>query len=101
MLIKKKSLTVNSYKFRVIWDKKTYGGSFDYNKREIRIGCKDNDEREQFMLLVHELDEIAATEMMVRYSRTDCNGDFIFVYDHRQHDTKSNMMAGWLMEFLI
>ena len=99
-LNKKKKLKVNSYEFKVIWDKKATGGWFDYQKLEIGIGCKDGDEREQFMILLHELEELATTELGVRFPRPDCDGDFIFCYDHRQHDLKSNMVAGWLMEFL-
>ena len=95
-----KKLRVNSYNFNVVWDKKLGGGSFDYDKQEIRIGMKDADDAEQFMILLHELEELAAVEVMVRFRRPDCDGDFIFCYDHRQHDIKSNLTASWLMQFL-
>ena len=101
MKLKKiRKLRVNSYEFSVVWDKKVGGGSYSYQTRKMVIGCKDASEEEQFMILLHELEELAATEMHVRMQRPDCDGDFIFVYDHRQHDLKSNMVAGWLMQFL-
>ena len=100
MLKRKKKLQVNSYLFDVVWDKKVGGGSFNYTTRKLTIGTRDNDELEQFMILSHELSELAATECHCRFNRPDCDGDFIFCYDHRQHDIISNMASGWLWQFL-
>lgn len=94
-----KELKVNCYLFDVVWDETHAGGSIDYESQIIEIGCGLND-RVTFQVILHELEELAAIEMRIRYDRPDCETDYMFVYDHRQHDTKENMVAGWLMEFI-
>lgn len=100
-----KSLKVNSYDFTVTWDKSKYCGEghVSYANREISIGVKDyKDEHkgQMFETICHELMELVAMEMHVHYRRPDCTTDFIFVYDHRQHDTMMNMFAGLLSQFI-
>ena len=93
-----KSLKVNSVVFNVVWDSKIYGGSFSYGTHILTIGLKDD--QEVFETICHELMEIVACEMRVRLTRTDCDGDYIFVYDHRQHTTMICMFSGLLSQFI-
>ena len=95
-----KSLKVNAIDFKVIWNNKAQGATVDYRMEEIIIGTAGLKEPEIFMLVCHELMEICAIEMCVRLSRPDCEGDYIFVYDHRQHQTIMQMFSGLLREFL-
>ncbi len=95
-----KSLKVNSYYFNVVWDKEKEGGFISYKEQLIKIGVKDSPEGEVFDILCHELMEICAMEMHVRFQRPDCATDYIFVYDHRQHDTMINMFAGLVSQFI-
>ena len=95
-----KKLKVNSYTFDVKWNKNHNGGAFRYGEKSIEIGTKGNDVESIFMVLCHELLEIVALEMNVRLPRPDCDSDFIFVYDHRQHETMANLFAGLISEFI-
>lgn len=100
MKIKKiKSLKVNCWHFKVIWDKSHNGASFCYGDMEIIIGVKSGNDEEIHMLLCHELMEIAAIEEGVRFRRSDCD-DYIFMYDHRQHTTMMCVFAGLLSQFI-
>ena len=96
-----KKITVNSMIFAVKWDKEYKGASFQYEDSGtglLRVGLGGCDDI--FELLCHELWEIVAVEMHVRHYRTDCQDDYIFVYDHRQHTTMCAMFAGLLKQFI-
>jgi len=96
-----KTLKVNSYTFKVIWNKSHNGGSFKWVPESIiDIGIKDISEDTIFMIICHELMEICTVEMNVRMQRPDCDTDYIFVYDHRQYDTMMMMFAGLLSQFI-
>lgn len=94
-----KKIKINSYLFNITWDKKRYDAAFSYDDNTMMIGCGGLPS-EVFMLICHEVMEICALEMHVRFRRTDCNTDYIFVYDHRQHDTMMNMFASVIEQFI-
>jgi hypothetical protein len=97
-----KKLKVNSFTFTVKWTDKHDGGSFTYdaNNRHIEIGVKGNNTDSIFHIINHELWEIVAIEAGVRLNRPDCASDYIFVYDHRQHELICNMHAALLSQFI-
>jgi len=95
-----KRLKVSSYDFKVVWTKEHNGGYFSFLERVIEIGVKGGHTETIFMIICHELMEICAVEMNVRLSRPDVGDDYIFVYDHRQHETMTSMFAGLLTQFI-
>ncbi len=96
-----RKLRVNSYDFDVVWCKDHNGASFDFRTLEIVIGVKSGRTADAFQNICHELQEICACEMHARFQRPDVGDDYIFVYDHRQHDTMVNMFAGLLAQFIV
>jgi hypothetical protein len=101
MKIKRLSkLSINSYEFRIKWDGTISGGSFNYDEHEIVIGTKKNTESEIFNILCHELLEACACECRCRFYRSDVSDDYYFMYDHRLHDIKANMLASLIWRFL-
>ena len=95
-----KSVKINSYRFKVKWNNSHSWGAFSYGDREIEIGTKNLSSDVILMLICHELMEIVAVEMGVRLRRPDCDSDYMFVYDHRQHTTMMEMFAGLVSEFI-
>ncbi len=95
-----KKLKVNCYTFDIKWDKSHDGGCFNFRDRTIEIGVKGNHTDSVFMVICHELLEIVAIEVNVRMVRPDCDSDYIFVYDHRQHETMANMFSGLVSQFI-
>jgi len=95
-----KKLKVASHEFAVTWNRKTSGAGFNYCTHKLMIGTRYNTEDEIFALIVHELYEMVANELGVRLCRPDCDSDYIFVFDHRQHDNMSCMIAGLLSQFI-
>ena len=85
--------------FSIKWDPESSGASVNYAENTITIGTK-HDELQVLENVYHELWEVVAIELNVRLERPDCDSDYIFVYDHRQHDTMATMFAGLLAQFL-
>ena len=95
-----KKLKVHSFTFDVTCNSKHNGASFHYGKLTLDFGTKGRNDSELLMLVCHELQELVAVEVNVRFDRSDCHGDYFFVYDHRQHETMANMFAGLLSQFI-
>ena len=96
-----KKIKVNCFHFDIKWTKEHGGGSFSYGDREIEIGVENASDEQIFMVICHELMEICTLEMNVRFRRPDCDSDYLFVYDHRQHETLMNMFSGLISQFLV
>ena len=93
-----KQIRINNTIFKIKWDAKNEGANFNYRKGLIIIGTEDKDRIFEF--ICHELFEIVAIEMNVRFCRPDCPQDYIFMYDHRQHDTMMSMFSSLVKQFL-
>ena len=94
-----KKIIVGDHDFDIIWEKDHSGGSFNYEKREIKIGTK-NWEIRTLGVLIHELKEIIQVEQCTRYERWDENKDFEFHYTHKEHTQLCSMLAGLLSQFI-
>lgn len=95
-----KKLKVHTYYFDMIWDKTTNDASVSYSDKEIMIGIRGFADEQIFSSLCHEIFEVCAIEMHVRLNRPDCYSDFVFVFDHRQHDSMMEMFSGLVSQFI-
>lgn len=95
-----KKLKVNSYAFDVKWNKAHNGASFCYADRIIEIGVRYGRDDEIFQLICHELMELCAVEQHVRFKRPNVDSDYIFMYDHRQHDAMMSLFASLVSQFI-
>ncbi len=101
MTIKKiKKITVGSTEFKIKWNNKHGGGSFDYATRVIEIGTACGDDR-TFEVIMHELSEMTHCTMHTRFERTDVHDDYTFVMDHRQFDAHNAYLTGLIKQFIL
>jgi hypothetical protein len=87
--------------FDVEWDKSHNGAWFSYHDKKINIGTEIDCDTFILENIMHEVFEIVSHEMRVRLRRPDCDSDYIFVFDHRQHTTIQSMMAGIISKFIM
>ncbi len=93
------TLNVLATKFAVRWDDPDIeGAAFSYINREIAFGVMSDDIL--FEAICHELFELVCCEMFTRYNQRHCTGDYIFVFDHKQHTTQAALFASLLRQFL-
>ena len=95
-----KKIKINSFNFDIRWNKEHCGGSFSYPDRVIEIGVQGGRGDAIFMIICHELMEIVAVEHSVRFQRPDVGDDYIFMYDHRQHDAMMSLFASLIAQFV-
>ena len=96
-----KKIIISDVEFKMVWDKDTYGGSFNYNADgvpTIKIGTKIP--ALIFGILVHELMEVCLAELNCRYSRADVTDDYLFSCHHDKHATACAQLAGLLSQFV-
>lgn len=95
-----KKLQVPSGTMVVRWDKKHSGGSVSFKKGVVEIGVNCENDAMIFDTVVHEVSEIAHLELYQRYDRPDCEGDYLFNFNHAGHAAHSGMVAGMLAQFI-
>jgi len=101
MNIKKiRKLNIPSGTMRIVWTNKHNGGSVSYHKAVIEIGCKAENPDMMLDTIIHEISEIAHIELHQRFYRPDCDGDYLFSFNHAGHASHSGLVAGMLKQFI-
>lgn len=93
-----RKIRIGSIDFKINWHKAYDGGSFSFLDAEINIGTRFP--HLIFETVVHEITEVVLAGMHVRHLRSDCDTDYIFVYDHRQHTSACASIAGLIEQFM-
>ena len=92
-----KKIQVGSYAWTIKRDK-SGGGYFDCDEQVIGVGTQVSPER-QWEMFLHELVEAILADNFMRYALPHDpkeNGDYLFSYDHVQHENAVRMLAGAL-----
>jgi len=83
-----KTVRINNRPWRVKEAKSTSGSHFSFNNMTIKVGTKNNSQREILTGFMHEITEISCCERGVRCLTTRDtgagNGDYRFVGNHEQ-----------------
>jgi len=95
---KLKKIKIAHTTFNIRWDKNQYGGSFDFEEGVIMVGTAGGDSF-AFAVLIHELSEILHVITNTRFMKGDAQ-DYIFVLDHSQFTTHSELLSGLIQEFV-
>jgi hypothetical protein len=98
-LKKLKKIQIGDIDWDIVWDKESSGGQFNYQEKKIEIGTEIGDIR-TFGCLLHELKEIINVEQSTRYSKRTSSEEYMFMYDHAQHDDLCARLSGLLSKFL-
>lgn len=96
-----KKINILSCNFTVVWDNNSDGGSFDWDKAEIKIGIKTYKKDPLYTLHVinHELMELILTSIGGRYHNSR-DHDFVFVFNHLSFETAIKVHTQALSEFI-
>lgn len=95
-----KKLKIGTTEFKINWINKFGGAGFDYNKREMYFCIKNRTDLEIWGYIMHEIMEAVYLLYRVRHDRPDVEDDYLFSFDHKQHDTISEAVAALTAEFL-
>ena len=86
------TLDICGKRYKVIKDKKSWGGSGATGKQEIVVGMSNEQtSQRQFETFIHEVAEIVTCEQHLRFTATD--DDVMFVMNHKQFDRFASSMA--------
>lgn len=97
-----KKITVGDVVWKIKYDKKQGGGSFEYKNHILTIGTRYYKEQPTRTLnvIIHELKEIIHIEQDTRFEKGHSENDWFFAYDHQQHTDIVRRLAGLLNEFI-
>jgi len=95
-----KSITVGSTKYKIKYNPKSDGASFNWHKKTMSIGTQNGSKVRILENIIHELKEAIQMEQSVRYDHSSVNGNFLFVYFHDHHTDLCSRLAGLLNQFI-
>lgn len=91
-----------SSEFTVIWDKTNDGGSFCWQKCEIKIGIKNykSDPLYTLSVISHEIMELLLTTMGGRFTNNRTMDNFLFNFDHQAFENAVQIHTAALSKFI-
>lgn len=95
-------IEILSSKFKIIWNKESDGGSFDWLTDEIIIGIKsyENNPNYTFSVLCHEIMECILAGMGARFDHSRIQGQYLFNYDHMMFENSIQIFSQTISKFI-
>ncbi len=97
-----KSITIGSTRLLVKQDKSTGSSYWNWNDSVLVLGTKHKDKEPAvfFTALCHEIWELWADTLYLRYIRPDTSNNYEFHFDHRGFANLSEMASKTLLQFI-
>ena len=87
-----KTVEICGKRYKVIKDKKSWGGNGATGTQEIVVGMSNEQtSQRQFETFIHEVAEMVTCEQHLRFTATD--DDVMFVMNHKQFDRFASNLA--------
>ena len=97
-----KRIQIGGKTFEVVTDKERRDAEFSWHEGKLTIGIAEikDDPVWVFRRVVHEVFEMWAVSLNIRYSRPDEWASYEFHFDHRDFDNLCDNATGTLAEFI-
>lgn len=88
--------------FKIVKDKKTSGGEFDWKDNTIRIGTQylESDPAFVWAIICHELSELCHTIANTRYDDPSAEDNYKFFMDHKEFEMHNCLFASAIAQFM-
>ena len=104
MQIKKlKKIEIIGTPFKVVWNDKDSGASFDWSTQTIIIGSKymEKDPNYVFNLLMHEISELLHVMLNTRYVDQSAHDNYKFFMDHKEFENHNFLLSSIIPKFIV
>lgn len=97
-----KNIEILSSNFKIIWNKKSDGGSFSWSDGIIEIGIKSykTDPLYTLNILNHEIMEVILVGLGARFSNGRTMDNYLFNFDHQTFETAIKIYTQTINKFL-
>lgn len=97
-----KEITILSNRFKMLYDKTTNGGSFNFADGEMIIGtkCLKDDPQHVFQVISHEVMESIYCVMGARYESAREHKHYLFSFDHMKFETANQIYCDTIINFI-
>ena len=96
-----KTIKIGADIFKVVEDKNSIGADFSYDTHILTIGTKITTREHLLNIITHEIFEMWAVTLYIRYTRPDTFKTYEFHFDHRQFTNWIELASQSVAEFKL
>ena len=100
---KLKEIDIIGHTFKIVWEPKKFGGSFDFDGWVMKIGCgdiKENNPQITWQILMHEISEIVHAILNTRYVDRGTSEDYKFFMSHKEFQNHNTILSSIMWKFI-